>query len=43
MIATHKKTSGLCLRAADRQLVARLEHEENIRSLMRIPGIDMTT
>lgn len=43
MIATHKETAGLCLRAGDRQLVVRLEHEEKFRSLIRILGFGMTT
>ena len=43
MIATHKETAGLCLRAGDRQLVVRLEHEEKFRSLIRILGVGMKT
>ena len=43
MIATHKETAGLCLRAGDRQLVVRLEHEEKFRSLIRILGFGMKT
>jgi hypothetical protein len=41
MIATHKETAGLCLRAGDRQLVVRLEHEEKFRTLIRILGWGM--
>lgn len=41
-IATHKETAGLCLRAGDRQLVVRLEHEEKFRTLIRILGFGMT-
>jgi hypothetical protein len=43
MIATRKETAGLCLRAGDRQLVVRLEHEEKFRTLIRILGFGMTT
>jgi hypothetical protein len=42
MIATHKETAGLCLRAGDRQLVVRLENEEKFRNLIRILGFGMT-
>lgn len=42
MIATHKETSSLCLRAGDRQLVVRLENEEKFRNLIRILGFGMT-
>ena len=43
MIAAHKETTGLCLRAGDRQLVVRLENEEKFRTLIRILGFGMTT
>ena len=43
MIAVHKETTGLCLRAGDRQLVVRLENEEKFRTLIRILGFGMTT
>ena len=43
MIATHKETAGLCLRAGDRQLVVRLENEEKFRTLIRILGFGMAT
>ncbi|MFL9962508.1 hypothetical protein PQR02_15690 [Paraburkholderia sediminicola] len=42
MIATHKETASLCLRAGDRQLVVRLENEEKFRNLIRILGFGMT-
>jgi hypothetical protein len=42
MIAAHKETAGLCLRAGDRQLVVRLENEEKFRNLIRILGFGMT-
>jgi hypothetical protein len=41
MIATHRETAGLCLRAGDRQLVVRLENEEKFRNLIRILGFGM--
>jgi hypothetical protein len=41
MIATHKETAGLCMRAGDRQLVVRLEHEEKFRTLVRALGFGM--
>lgn len=37
-IATHKEAAGLCLRAGERLLVVRLEHEEKFRALVRILG-----
>jgi hypothetical protein len=43
MIATRKETSGLCLRAGDRQLVVRLENEEKFRTLIRSLGFGMAT
>ena len=43
MIATHKETASLCLRAGDRQLVVRLENEEKFRTQIRILGFGMTT
>jgi hypothetical protein len=42
MIATHRETAGLCIRAGDRQLVVRLENEEKFRNLIRILGFGMT-
>ena len=42
-IATHRETAALCLRAGDRQLVVRLEHEEKFRGLVRMLGFGMTT
>lgn len=38
LLATRKETAGLCLRAGDRQLVVRLEHEEKFRTLVRSLG-----
>ncbi|MBC8752716.1 MULTISPECIES: hypothetical protein [Paraburkholderia] len=43
MIATRKETTGLCLRAGDRQLVVRLENEEKFRTLIRSLGFGMAT
>ena len=43
MIATHKETASLCLRAGDRQLVVRFENEEKFRNLIRILGLGMAT
>lgn len=40
-ISTHKETAGLCLRAGDRQLVVRLEHEAKFRTLIRILDFGM--
>jgi hypothetical protein len=42
MIAAHKETAGLCLRAGDRRLVVRVEHEEKFRNQIRILGFGMT-
>ena len=41
-IATHKETASLCLRAGDRRLVVRVEHEEKFRNQIRILGFGMT-
>jgi hypothetical protein len=43
MIATRKESTGLCLRAGDRQLVVRLENEEKFRRLIRVLGFGMAT
>ncbi len=40
-IATRKETAGLCLRAGDRHLVVRPEHEEKFRALVRALGLGM--
>jgi hypothetical protein len=42
MIAAHKETASLCLRAGDRRLVVRVEHEEKFRNQIRILGFGMT-
>jgi hypothetical protein len=39
MIATHKETAGLCLRAGDRHLAVRLEDEEKFRMLVHALGL----
>jgi len=36
LVATHKETAGLCLRAGDRFLVVRLDHEQKFRNLVRV-------
>jgi hypothetical protein len=41
MIATRKETAGLCLRAGERYLVVRPEHEEKFRALVRALGHGM--
>jgi hypothetical protein len=41
MIATRKETAGLCLRAGERHLVVRPEHEEKFRALVRVLGLGM--
>jgi hypothetical protein len=41
MIATGKETAGLCLRAGERHLVVRPEHEEKFRALVRALGLGM--
>ena len=41
MIATRKETAGLCLRAGERHLVVRPEHEEKFRALVRALGLGM--
>lgn len=43
VIATRKETTGLCLRAGDRQLVVRLENEEKFRTLIRSLGFGGAT
>ena len=43
LIATHKETSGLCLRAGERHLVVRLEHEAKFRTVIRILGFGLVT
>ena len=35
VISTRRETAGSCLRAGDRQLVVRLEHEEKFRAAVR--------
>jgi len=42
MVAEAKEATGLCLRAGERQLVVRLEHEEKFRSLVRKLGLGVT-
>jgi hypothetical protein len=42
MVADAKETAGLCLRAGERQLVVRFEHEEKFRSLVRKLGFGVT-
>lgn len=42
MVADAKEARGLCLRAGERQLVVRLEHEEKFRSLVRKLGFGVT-
>lgn len=42
MVADGKETAGLCLRAGQRQLVVRLEHEEKFRNLVRKLGFGVT-
>ncbi|WP_244100194.1 hypothetical protein [Burkholderia anthina] len=42
MVAEAKEARGLCLRAGERQLVVRLEHEEKFRSLVRKLGLGVT-
>jgi hypothetical protein len=41
MIATRKETGGLCLRAGERYLIVRPEHEEKFRALVRTLGLGM--
>ena len=41
LVAGHKLNAGLCLRASDRHLVVRLEHEEKFRALVRTLGLGM--
>lgn len=41
MIATRKETAVLCLRAGERHLVVRPEHEEKFRALVRALGLGM--
>ena len=41
LIAMHKETTGLCLRAGDHHLVVRLEHEEKFRKLVHLLGFGM--
>ena len=41
LIAIHKETTGLCLRAGDHHLVVRLEHEEKFRKLVHLLGFGM--
>ncbi len=43
LIATHKETAGLCLRAGDRHLVVRLEHEAKFRAVARVLGFGLAT
>lgn len=38
LIASHKETAGLCLRAGERHLVVRQEHEERFLALVRVAG-----
>ena len=42
MVADAKEATGLCLRAGERQLVVKLEHEEKFRSLVRKLGFGVT-
>lgn len=42
MVAGAKEVAGLCLRAGERQLVVRLEHEEKFRNLVRKLGFGVT-
>jgi hypothetical protein len=42
LIAAHKETAGLCLRAGDRLLVVRREHEEKFRAAVRVLGLGIT-
>lgn len=41
MIVTRKETAGLCLRAGERHLVVRPEHEDKFRALVRALGLGM--
>jgi hypothetical protein len=41
MIATRKETAGLCLRAGERHLIVRPEHENKFRALVRALGFGM--
>jgi hypothetical protein len=41
LVAGHKLNAGLCLRAGDRNLVVRLEHEEKFREMVRTLGLGM--
>lgn len=43
LIATHQETAALCLRAGDRQLAVRVEHEEKFRNLVRLLGFGMAS
>lgn len=38
LIAGHKETAGLCLRAGERHLVVRQEHEDRFLALVRVVG-----
>jgi hypothetical protein len=41
LVAGHKLNAGLCLRAGERHLVVRLEHEKKFRALVRTLGLGM--
>jgi len=42
LVAEHKLNAGLCLRAGERRLVVRLEHEEKFRAMVRMLGLGMS-
>jgi len=42
LVAGHKLNAGLCLRAGERRLVVRLEHEEKFRAMVRMLGLGMS-
>ena len=42
LVAGHKLNKGLCLRAGDKRLVVRLEHEEKFRAFVRSLGLGIS-